>query len=75
MTKEKKLVPQERHYEKVNLEEYNEFAAMIDRMFFKLTGKTSNRTPEEEAEMRGKFEEMKAKKAKKAADALKKKTD
>jgi len=72
MTKENKLAPQERHYEKVNLEEYNEFAAMIDRMFFKLTGKTSSRTPEEEVEMRAKFEEIKAKKA---ANALKKKED
>lgn len=72
MPKEKKLAPQERHYEKVKLEEYDEFAAMIDRMFFKLTGKTSNRTPEEEAEMRAEFEKMQAEKA---ADALKKKTD
>jgi hypothetical protein len=62
---EKKLTPSERYYEKPDLESYEGFIAMIDRMFFKLTGKISNRTPEEEAEIRAKFEKMKADKAKK----------
>ena len=71
MTDEKKITPPERYYEKLSLESYEGFVAMIDRMFFKLTGKTSKRTPEEEAEMRAKFEKMRADHEKKKA-ALKK---
>lgn len=70
-TEEKRLTPPERYYEKLNLESYEGFVAMIDRMFFKLTGKTSKRTPKEEAEMRAGFEKMRADHEKKQA-ALKK---
>ncbi len=70
MAKKKKTTPQKRHFEKVNFEDYDEYAAMIDRMLFHLTGKTSKRTPEEEAEMRADFETLKAENA---ADDLKKK--
>jgi hypothetical protein len=58
--KVKKLTPPERYYEKLSLESFEGFIATIDRMYFKLTGKTSKRTPDEEAEMRAKFEKMKA---------------
>jgi hypothetical protein len=57
---EKPLTPPERYYEKPDLQTYEGFVGMIDRMFFKLTGKTSDRTPEEEAEMRAKFDKMQA---------------
>jgi hypothetical protein len=69
MTKEKNVTSENRNYEKVNFDDYDKFIAMVDRMLFKLTGKISSRTPEEETEMRAKFEKTKAE------NALQKKPD
>jgi hypothetical protein len=61
MTKENEEPVENRLYEKVSFENYEEYVAMIDRILLKIVGKIRERTPEEEEKLRKSFEELQEK--------------